>query len=354
MKTPIRLLLLVVIVTLSTSMVAAQSSSTTVFSDDFATAPGTSGKWFYFQAGPFVGNDGVESASTADGLRVVSSGINPTTGKPAFTSTMAQEGSVANPYGLPGGFDHVKWLMYTNNISSNGVPGYDAIAGQEVVGGALISGELFGTAGHPFGRNVTNATGDPRLAAVALNAVDLESWMVFDFFITNDTVYALYERLPFGRETLGNYASFTFMIPLERRSTDDWHDLRIAYDREAGVVRWIVDGAEEFRVDRIGYRLDRKYTVLDHGGVEGLVSPRQLNFGMGSFTLLDAQIPGSKALVKLSTAPDFYFSTSKGEPTQQTFVDKASKDGSRLFGQGAELRVKHFTVETRASTVTDD
>jgi hypothetical protein len=64
------------------------------------------------------------------------------------------------------------------------------------------------------------------------------------------------------------------------------HDLRKAYDSSAGVLRWLADGKEEFRVDRIGHRLDsRKRLTLDHGGVEESVEPRQLDFEMGMFTL---------------------------------------------------------------------
>ena len=87
--------------------------------------------------------------------------------------------------------------------------------------------------------------------------------------------------------------------------------------------------------------------TLDHGGTEEDVVPKQLNFGMELFTLLDASLPSGEALVRLSTAPDFYFDPSVGQPTAQTFVDEDSDAGSRLFGQGAEIRVRDFKVTTR-------
>lgn len=347
----IRLFFLAVLVaslTLGTAA-AQESGSVTYFEDDFSngfSAQGPEDKWFYFAAGPYVGNDGIESTSS-NGLRVVSAGTNPRTGKPAFTKTLGQEDDVdGNPFGLPGGVDHVKWLAYTNHLTPSGVSGYEATSGQELSGHMLISGRTFGTQGHPFGRAVKTPNDDLRLASVAFNSIDFESWMVFDFFMTNERIYALYERLPFGRTADHNYAAFTYQIPLQERKAGQMHDLRIAYDRSAGVVRWLVDGEEKFRVDNIGHRIDRKYLTIDHGGVEETVAPAQLNFGMGMFTLLDGDLPSGKALVRLSNAPNFYFDPLQGEPTPQTFVDEESKASSRLFGQGAELRVSRLSVQS--------
>jgi hypothetical protein len=298
-------------------------------------------KWFYFSAGPiFIGNDGIESTTKND-LFVLSD--------PYFISTLGQEGSADNPFGLPGGLDHVKWLVYMNHLSSSGVPGFDAIPGQELACESWISGRTFGTEFHPFGDAVDNPNDDLRLGAPAMNAIDLESWMVFDFFLTNERIYAFYERLPFGRTESDNYAAFSFMIPVGERTPNEKHHLKIAYDKSAGTVRWLVDDQEVYRVDQIGYLIDRQYMTIDHGGIEPAkpVSPNQLNCGMGTFTLLDGSLPSGKALVRLSTAPGFYFDPSSGEPVPQTFVDEYSESGSRLFNQGVELRVSKYIIESR-------
>ena len=354
--TGIRLIFMsLLLCTLAFGTAAAQEGKgVTYFEDDFAKGFSTQGpdaKWFYFSAGPYVGDDGIESTSS-NGLQVVSSGTNPRTGKPAFTRTLGQEGDVAgNPYGLPGGVDHVKWLVYANHLAPSGIPGFEAAPGQELSGRMSISGRTFGTQAHPFGRAVKNPNDDLRLASTAFNSIDFESWMVFDFFITNERIYAFYERLPFGRTPEHNYAAFSYQIPLqERGDPGDTHDLRIAYDRSAGVVRWLVDGKEEFRVDQIGHRIDRKFMTIDHGGVEETVEPRQLDFGMGMFTILDGDLPSGRALGRLSDAPNFYFDPLQGEPTPQTFVDDESKSSSRLFGQGAELRVARVSVESAATS----
>src|SRR4030095_7354719 len=83
--------------------------------DDFrngfdATSPAA--KWFYFAAGPFVGDDGIATTSR-NGLVVVPTGINAATGEPAFTKTLGQEDDNG---GLPGGLDHVKWLVFFTHL----------------------------------------------------------------------------------------------------------------------------------------------------------------------------------------------------------------------------------------------
>jgi len=308
-------------------------------------APGSSAKWFYFAAATFVGDDGIATTGP-NGLSVRSSGI--VDGHPAFTKTVGQE----QVSGLPGGFDHVKWLVYMNHFASTGLPGFDALPRQQVVCQSTIGGRSFGNAQHPFGSAVTNPDDDPRLAAMAMNVIDFDSFMVFDMFFTNQGIYALYEHLPFARGSFGGpyneYAAFTYVIPIASRTPGDTHDLAVAYDKDAGIVRWLVDGKEKFRVDRIGFRIDRKFMLLDHGGVDTAFSPNQLDCGMGMFTLLDGHAPQGdatgKGLVQLSTVPGFYFNPAVGAPTGETFVDPNSDASSRLWGEGAELSVRVATV----------
>jgi hypothetical protein len=330
------------------------------FKDGFAVSavPGPDVKWLYFgfpqaDGGFFLGDDGVESTSQNGpdkGLTVRSPGVNPSTGDPAFTKTVGLEGSADNP-GVPGGLDHVKWLVYMNHFASSGQPGFDAVPGEELIYEARVGGQSFGVDGNPFGPLVDNPDDDLRLGAVAMNAIDLETFMVFDFFLTNERIYAFYERLPFGRPFLGNYAAFSFQIPVATREPGDIHRLRIAYDRSAGVVRWLIGGREVFRVDAIGQLIDRQYLTIDHGGVEPAV-PLELNQlwgGMGMFTLLDGDLPSDSALVRLSDEPDFYFDPEFGEPEPQVFADDASLPGNRLFGQGAEIRIENYVVSSRPS-----
>ena len=313
------------------------SGTSKIIWDDFSKGF-TQDKWFYFSAGPYVGDDGIVTTSNK-GLEVVSSGTNPITGEPAFTKTLAQEQENG---GIPGAVDHVKWLAYSNHLSSKGFPGFDAVSGKELSFETWISGRTYGTQTHPFGENVKDPN-DMRLASFAFNTMDMETFMVFDFFITNNQIYVFYERLPFGRETLGNYAAFSYKIPVAAREPDDVHKLKISYDKDKGVVSWFINNKKVFSVDKIGYHIDNKYLILDHGGEEHLVKPDQLVPGIGLFSLLDAYENG-KGLVRLSSEENFYYNPSLKNPTPLSFVDELSQESNRLFGQGAKLEVKQMNV----------
>src|SRR5262249_47038135 len=257
--------------------------------------------WFYFSAGPFVGDDGIATTS-ARGLRVVAGGTHPQTGEPAFRRTLGQE---AENGGLPGSLHHVKWLVYLNHQSTRGYPGFDVTPGQTLTCEAWLSGRTFGTAAHSFGAAVSDPNDDVRLVCCALNTFDFETGLVCNFFLTNARIYALYERLPFARDTLGNYAAFTCLIPVAERVPDAVHHLKVAYEQAAGTVRWYVDGREVYRVDKLGCVGERQYLTLDHGGVEVEVSPTQLAAEMGLFTLLDG-CRADRGLVRLSSRLEYW------------------------------------------------
>lgn len=323
---------------LSSSAALAQATYDTPW-DTFTSGLAT-GKWFYFSSGTFVGNDGVITP-LSNGMHVGTTALNSATGLPRFNLTVGQEVGTG---GLPGGLDHVKWLAYMNHTASTGFSGFDAVYGQELSCSTRIIGQTFGTRNHPFGSKAS--ANDIRTAAFAQNTIDFESFMVFDFFFTNKRVYIIYERLAFGWTASKKYAAFTFAVPVAARSQNTVHDVKIAYDRSAGIVRWILDGKEVYRVTAIGRRIERRHMLIDHGGVEETVNMRQLNCGMGTFTLLDGSDGSKPGLVRLTNTPNYYFSPSRGEPSLQSFVDETSQPGSRLFGQGVEFRIGTYRVSS--------
>ncbi|HLL02475.1 MAG TPA: DUF6081 family protein [Myxococcaceae bacterium] len=334
----------VVLGALSPGVALAQTMS--MVWDNFSTGftvdtPGA--KWTYFGAGTFTGNNGVVSTSS-QGLSVRAP-THPTTNKPAFTLTVAPEAAS----GLPGGLDHVKWLAYMNTTSSWGYPGFSVASSEQFTCSTTISGRTYGTEYHPFGTAVSNAQADPRLAAIGMNTIDFESYMVFDFFFTNEKIYAIYERLPFGRTETNHYAAFTYAIPVGTRMANNSHQVAITYNRALSRVTWKLDGVEVYRVDTIGYRLPRQNMIIDHGGTEQSVSMRQLNCGMGMFTLLDASMGGGSGLVRLSSNAGFYYLPTVGT-SSLSFVDESSQPGSRLFKQGASFSVGAFSVSRGAGT----
>lgn len=316
------------------------------FRDGFITT-GPNARWSYLEAGPYVADDGIPQVSEK-GLHVVSSGTNPRTGKPAFVRTLGQEDDTGSV--IPGAQERVKWLVLANNQASTGFQGFDAVPGHELTCETWMSGRTHGTNGHPFGCNVINPDDDLRLASVSgITAQDPETGALFEFLYTNKRIYVFYERLPWERANLSNYAAFLFAIPVASRSPGDQHHFAISYDRAAGLVRWLLDGKEVYQLDRLGYHLpSREHMMLDHGGVERPMEPRQLEFGMGMFTILDASLPGrsNPGLVRLSSADSFYFDPATGEPNPQSFLDDESLESNRLFGQGAEFSLSRIVVSS--------
>jgi hypothetical protein len=299
--------------------------------------------WFHVRIGPHVTADGVVTPLAGGGIRVAPEALHREAGTPMFTLSLAPESLNG---GIPAANDHPKWLAYVNETSSAGYPGFDAVPGTELSASARLSGRTFGTERHPFGAAVINSSDDPRLATFAMTTIDVESWMAFDFLFTNQRVYAFYERLPFGRTDGNDYAAFSYAIPIKSRDENDVHAATIAYDVDAGLVRWILDGIEVHRVGRIGEHLEsREHLLIDLGGTERVVRPRQLAFGVGLFTLLDGSFGDGPGLVRLSDRTSYYSPRDGTRPLR--FVDERSRPESRLFGQGAEVLVRSYVISRR-------
>ncbi|GMK56420.1 hypothetical protein CspeluHIS016_0302600 [Cutaneotrichosporon spelunceum] len=307
--------------------------------DDFKrgfSASGADAKWSHFAFGPYIGDNGIANITRRKGGSLV---VNaPGTGRagtPAFTLTAPPNGSV------PGDIDHVKWLVFANATSSAGYPGYDTAAGYVTSCEAEVGATVFGTETEKFGMSAT----DPALSWAGGVNGDFETFMIFDFALTNDAIYAFYERLPFGRSETHNYASFSALTPVASRSPGDMHALKVSYDRSAKTVSWFIGGREVYNINRIGhYPTDRTSVLVDRGGVEEEVGEmRQLVCGVGTFTLMDRFVPSlGKGLVRLNPQEGYYIHPITGAPLD--FVDDASAESSRLFGQGAELVVDSVTV----------
>jgi Family of unknown function (DUF6081) len=304
-----------------------------------------SDRWFHFSAGSFIANSGIVTSSD-NCLRVRAPGGNPSTGEPMFVSSVAQERTQRDiDVPLPGGLDHPKWLIYSNQHSTHGTPGFEPRPGRKLMLEAVLGGRTYGTSAHPFGDAVLDPEDDLRLATYAFTTIDFETLMVFDFMLTNKSIFAFYERLPYARHVLGQYAAFSNATRVADNAPGRMNALAIVYDTTTNAVEWRVEGLVVARVQGLGLLPNRENLVLDHGGVPTQVSPRQLACGVGLFTLLDATPPGGgAALVKASDAAHFYFDCANEPGRAPTFVDPSSLETSRLFGQGAELIVRDVRV----------
>jgi hypothetical protein len=301
---------------------AAAAPTQVLLKDNFRQGLDLQHTWALLSFPPFFIADDANVSGSPAGLLVAAKGSNPTTGLPAFTKAS------------DGDFDHVKWMADTQHLSSNGVPGYDAVAGKTLSCTMTARGATFGTAAQPFGSAVADPASDLRLAAYAMNTIDFETSLVFDTWITSTAIYPYYERL--NLTGTATYDAFTSVFPPIARTPAKLDTITLAYNRSAGTVQWIINGQVAATVHHIGFKEPGAKTLIDHGGTETAAEPRQLNCGMALFSLMDggplqsgpATGPG---LVQL--APPYTYPTS--------WVGDGSQ---RLFGQGAAMQVQQFEI----------
>jgi hypothetical protein len=313
------------------------AATRTLFSDDFRSGfdDSETGKW---QA--LLGATDGKTSTSREGLKVVPTGTNPVTGKPAFARTFAQPDS---PLGYE---DHTKLYLSPRSVSTGGFTGFDVPQEGALHCTASMSATTTGLDQQPFGRRqVPDPQSDLRLAMGSLATLDLETGMVFDFMITNSRIYAFYERLP---STGSTYAAFSYAVPVAARTSRNQDTYRITLDKAGSRVTWTLNGKDVLSVNKIGtLAIDRTYLLIDAGGTPEVVRPRQLGCSLATFTLLDgASATGGKGLVRLTSAPGHYFAPRVGPPSAQTFVDNTSLPRNRLFGQGTELNVSRVAVTT--------
>lgn len=314
------------------------------FDDACPVIGGVNSTWFQFNFGEFVANDGTLTCGPRGGLLQ----SNP------FT--------LAYPNGPVPQLDHTKWLAY--DATPKFIP-----AGGKLFVEWIMSLTAFNTTPNPFPAGVLQGENDIRLATGGAATIDFVNSLAFDFFLTNDRVYALYERLPFTRGFQGDYDSFSFLVPIAKRQPSTVHMLQLILDDAAKTVTYNVDGRHGLTVRSVGYRLPNKTPVADLGGVPADVFPASLVVGFGSFTLLDFYPAATEikscggggnpscdyplireALVNAGdeTALPMY-NPVLGAPNLVSYWDPiGTTEGNHIWGQGVEIRIKSLRAYSKA------
>ncbi|AEX61417.1 hypothetical protein mvi_288 [Megavirus vitis] len=315
------------------------------------------------------GNDGTVTRNDETGLTVNSV---------PFTAT------------IPVGNEHPKWLKFYKET-------FELCDDREVVFETTMSAQQIidaNTIPQEMRERIRNVNDDIRLASGAFNIIDPDTWMVFDFFISDTAIYAFYERLPFGKPAfnggiltpLGDYAAFSNAIWVARRSAtnplEQLEKLSIGIHKGKGLVTWYINNVPVFTWDKIGYRAHDKYRMLDHGGQETLVTVSSVRMGFGTFSLLDMALPNdydrayvrpfilipggeareiaASALVQIDLTDNYR----ELFPNPLTGDDRLLQDPSitfayvlgqepddnravKLFGQGAIINVEYIRAYTR-------
>ncbi len=298
------------------------------------------------------------------------------------------------PVPLPGPvigglFDHVKFLAYSLFREA---PQTDCDLCTTWIGSA----SQLQVESNPFDGAVTDPHADPRLACVSFASLDPNTLTTFDWIVTDKIIYALAERLPGGEAIFGNYAAYTYLIPVAHRKQrsdmlNDVHTFKTCYNRFNGTMTWELDGHKVFQISQIGHRLTEnnafifkhgrkkplidptRFQVLDHGGIDQDVSPIGIQSGLAFFTLLDF-LPAQTCLkatensiinsgnyvglVRLESSlyrfGTTYFYNNPLLGGQQSFFADSALVGTqyqptipsvfRIFGQGAALRLFDYTM----------
>ena len=204
--------------------------------------------------------------------------------------------------------NHVKALMLSTTA-------FDIEQSRSFAVRVEMAVRTFGTEHNKFGLD----PGDPRLATGALVVIDPETGMVFDFFVSNDRIRPLYERLPGARKQLGPYPAYSALGEPVPTGMGDWHRYEIRYDRAGDRVEWWIDRKLVAAQARVGAP----------DGMDGpIVKVRRPRVGGGLFTLLD-DLANDRA-----TADD--------NPRIPGFVRSNWED---RFGQGGQVSFRKFEIE---------
>lgn len=205
---------------------------------------------------------------------------------------------------------------------------------------------------------ISDAADDVRLATGVFQVLDEATRLRFSFYMTNDRVYVGYERQIDVALQANAVAAFNFLIPVKIRKTCDIHTMKILFNPGAKYVSWFLDGREVYRVTRVGFLLNREFMTADFGGAEEDVFPASLDYGFGSFTLLDnypacmrsdscrsCKFPDLRQALSSATAVPVppYFNPVLGSPVPAVFYDSTT----RVWGQGSETAIKRLAVYTQ-------
>lgn len=319
------------------------------FSKGFNPADPNSLYEFFSVTGPgfsFTSNDGV-AISNNNGLTI---------------------SSVPFKFTNPTKLDTIKYFAIIKNAPSVPFEGeyvYEAIMSSQQTGLNNLPQTLQATGGSLYG--VNNANSDFRLALGILTMQSLDQ-IQFSCILTNEDIYAYYGLEPFGMTAYGgtepNYNAWSHCIPIRKRNVqdplNDFVKVAIAYNYKENYARWLINDIELFRVNRIGFPLERKYRIFEANGLAGDEFPNSLKrptsfllaFGTGNTMYgYNPQNPGQLpniGLVRLLNAytVDPIVTDPFGGSLPANYILDYFSTGftGTNFGQGDILKLKYNSV----------
>ncbi|HXL53107.1 MAG TPA: DUF6081 family protein [Gemmatimonadales bacterium] len=238
--------------------------------------------------------------------------------------------------------DHAKYTALSKQAFA--VPEIGSVTGSIDIAaetpGTIIGHVVHGTyvqSGAPYAARVLQG----QQAAATFHMIDFATGQLFDWFVSGNTAFTLYERLPSSvsgsAEHVGIDKMFTQIIDEVPIAAGVPHTVAIRYSRErhGTLVEYFLDGKRVSKVERVGIPLDAQ--GVKYSGIYPSLGPGELlrdkinsvTIAHGLFSLLDAfpfQHPEAPAL-------------NVSVPMQE-----------RLFGQGARARFAHVVVTIEDKT----
>jgi hypothetical protein len=154
-----------------------------------------------------------------------------------------------------------------------------------------------------FRQRVTNIYADYRLCSSGPIVFDPETGLEFAILLTDQMIYAVYSRATILFEPTMSTAHFCHVKEIWRRSGADPEPLRVSIglNAKADYVRYYIEGEMVWEVTHLGRRLGLDTVTKDNSVATIKLNPKQVYFGLGHFSLLDHQFPGSSKIFSDTT-----------------------------------------------------
>jgi hypothetical protein len=219
---------------------------------------------------------------------------------------------------------------------------------------------------------VNNANEDMRLSHGGLYIIDLATQMMCGFTVTNEDINAAYIILPLNKPQFGgagpDYDAFVENVTIMKRNVanplGDYVKLSIGYNYAENYIRWSVNDIEKYRINRLGYPIDRKYRINDFNTPGQLASPSKIlrptgfNLLFGTGNAMGAFNPQNPGNVSNAALVDVTSGSIPSSNPNVTNVNGTCLAASFLapynaigmvgtnFGQGCDISVNYLSVYT--------
>jgi hypothetical protein len=262
---------------------------TTIYNNDLSnyTIGTNPGEFSYFDTSlfypppynDFISNDGT-TVYVGGGLVIDST---------EFTKVFSA--SVPVPLPIDGTTNRLQYFVFANDSFAVPDDGTDVVVELEVLAQCF-----YGTIPSTIRSGITNTSMDGRISSFLFSVQDgAETFVAFDFIITNESIYAVHERLPNGKPSFGgsqpDYESFISMTEISKRNQNDFAKLAIALNRRDKIVRYFVNDVEKYKVSDYWLPSTRTYRTNDTTGPALEADIQNVSFAFGNINALDNSNP---------------------------------------------------------------